>query len=76
MTVHNDAPFFNEFVVDLPKEKAAALPGALLKKGTLGPLVLSRWFKEREGQALFAFTELLSEDDVRAVAAEIKEVLA
>ncbi len=76
VTVHNDAPFFNEFVVDLPKEKAAALPGALLKKGTLGPLVLSRWFKEREGQALFAFTELLSEDDVRAVAAEIKEVLA
>ena len=51
-----DRQFFNEFPMRVPK--APALVRKLARKGILGPLQMSRWFRELKGVVTFTCTEV------------------
>jgi glycine dehydrogenase subunit 1 len=57
-----DRPFFNEFPMRVPK--APAVVRKLARKGILGPLEMSRWFRELKGVVTFTCTEV---NDPRAL---------
>lgn len=69
--------FFNEFAVKLPRP-AAEIAEALADKGVLGGVPVSRLAPQAGlGDVLLvAATEATSEDDIAALAAAMKEVLA
>jgi glycine dehydrogenase subunit 1 len=54
--------FLNEFPVRMPK--APAVQRKLARKGILGPLDVSRWFRELKGVVTFTCTEV---NDARAI---------
>jgi glycine dehydrogenase subunit 1 len=68
------APCFNEFAVELP-HPAVEVHQALAERGVLAALPLSRWFPDREREALFATTELTRESEIRALGEALREVL-
>ena len=71
------APFFNEFVVDLPVP-AADVADALLEKGIIGGLPLSRCLPGEEGMGrsmLVCVTEMNTREEIERLAASIEEVL-
>jgi len=57
------APTFNEFVLTLPAEPAAAL-SRLRQEGIIGGLALKRFFPEMSGEILVCVTERNSRNDV------------
>ncbi|MGC6535379.1 MAG: aminomethyl-transferring glycine dehydrogenase subunit GcvPA [Parvibaculales bacterium] len=69
--------FFNEFAVKLPRP-AAEIAEALADKGVLGGVPVSRLAPQAglDDVLLVAATEATSEDDIAALAAAMKEVLA
>lgn len=70
--------FFNEFTVDLGRP-AAAVVEALAGKGILAGVPVSRLIpgeKSLENLLLVAATELVTDEDIAALAAGLKEVLA
>jgi glycine dehydrogenase subunit 1 len=71
----NDA-FFNEFTVKLPVEARPAVH-AMVEKGVLGGVSLGRLYPDREALAnglVVAVTEVVSDEDIDALEAALKEV--
>jgi glycine dehydrogenase subunit 1 len=70
--------WFNEFAVRLPRP-AAEVVDALVARGILGGVPLSRLYPDRADLAdvlLIATSECTDPDDIAALAAALKEVLA
>ncbi|WOF44496.1 aminomethyl-transferring glycine dehydrogenase subunit GcvPA [Sphingopyxis indica] len=77
VSVMNDA-FFNEFTLLLPSDARAAVH-SLAEKGVLGGVSLGRLYPDNDGLAnglVVAVTETVTEEDIAAFAAALKEVLA
>ena len=77
VSVMNDS-FFNEFTLRLPAD-ARATVHKLAEKGVLGGVSLGRLYPENDGLAnglVVAVTETVTEDDIAAFGAALKEVLA
>jgi glycine dehydrogenase subunit 1 len=77
VSVMNDS-FFNEFTLLLPVE-ARPVVHKLAEKGVLGGVSLGRLYPDNDGLAnglVVAVTETVTEDDIAALAAALKEVLA
>ena len=73
----NDS-FFNEFTLKLSKP-ARPVVHALAEKGVLGGVSLGRLFPDApnlEHGLVVAVTEIVTEDDIEALAAALKEALA
>ncbi|MGL4460932.1 MAG: aminomethyl-transferring glycine dehydrogenase subunit GcvPA [Planctomycetia bacterium] len=68
-------PFFKEFVLELPDRADAYLP-ALLEKGFHAGVPLGRWNPAQANQLLTAVTEKRSREEIDALAAAWKSVLA
>ncbi len=74
----NDS-FFNEFTLKLPKEARAGRRARWPSKGILGGVSLGRLYPDDDALAnglVVAVTETTTEEDVDALAAALKEVLA
>jgi glycine dehydrogenase subunit 1 len=70
--------FFNEFTVTLPKE-ARPVVQALAERGVLGGVSLGRLYPDAGDLAnglIVAVTEIVSEEDIEALATALEEVLA
>ncbi|MBL8711007.1 MAG: glycine dehydrogenase, partial [Rhodospirillaceae bacterium] len=69
--------FFNEFTLQLPKPATPVIE-ALAKKRILGGVPVHRLVPEKaaENLLLVAATELTTDDDMTALEAALKEVLA
>jgi len=77
VTVVNDS-FFNEFTVTLPKD-AREVTRALADKGVLGGVSLGRLFPDAPALSnglVVAVTETVTQEDIAALCAGLKEVLA
>jgi glycine dehydrogenase subunit 1 len=77
VSVMNSA-FFNEFTLLLPTA-ARPVVHKLAEKGVLGGVSLGRLYPDNDGLAnglVVAVTETVTEDDIAALAAALKEVLA
>jgi len=77
VTVVNDS-FFNEFTVTLPKD-AREVTRALADKGVLGGVSLGRLFPDAPALSnglVVAVTETVTQEDIAALCAALKEVLA
>ncbi|QPQ55892.1 aminomethyl-transferring glycine dehydrogenase subunit GcvPA [Allosphingosinicella flava] len=73
----NDS-FFNEFTLKLPKEARPAVR-ALAEKGVLGGVSLGRLYPEAEALQnglIVAVTEVVTDEDIEALATALEEVLA
>ncbi len=69
------APFFNEFVVDLPAD-AGDVVAELAESGIMAGLPLSRFFPERRRQLLVCATELTRPGDIEALGGALHKVLS
>jgi len=69
-----DAPFFNEFVLDLPMA-AEDVERDLWHDGIVSGLPLGRWWPERRNQMLFCATEMITEADIHRLVAGMEEAL-
>ena len=69
------APFFQEFVLELP-QSAESVYDRLLQRGVRGGLPLSRYFPERTNDMLFACTETTTVADVETLVHELGAILA
>ncbi|WP_106639060.1 aminomethyl-transferring glycine dehydrogenase subunit GcvPA [Allosphingosinicella vermicomposti] len=70
--------FFNEFTLKLPKEARPAVR-ALADKGILGGVSLGRLYPEAEALEnglVVAVTEVVTDEDIEALASALQEVLA
>jgi glycine dehydrogenase subunit 1 len=77
VSVMNDS-FFNEFTLLLPGD-ARATVHKLAEKGVLGGVSLGRLYPDNDGLSkglVVAVTETVTEEDIAAFAAALKEVLA
>jgi len=76
VTVVNDS-FFNEFTLRLPTEARPAVH-AMVEKGVLGGVSLGRLYPgvgELENGLVIAVTETVTDDDIAALEAALKEVV-
>lgn len=71
----HSSPFFQEFVVRLPRP-AGEVYDALLARGIRGGLALDRYFPERSDQMMFACTEMTRVEDVEILVRELRAVLS
>ncbi len=69
-----DSPFFQEFVVSLPRP-ASEVYRTLAQKGIQGGLPLDRYFPRRTHEMLLSSTEMTSLGDVEALAGALRETL-
>ncbi len=69
-----DAPFFNEFVLQLPLP-AEDIERELWNDGIISGLPLGRWWPERESQMLFCATEIITEAAIHRLVAAMQEAL-
>jgi len=72
-----DAPFFNEFVMDLPVA-AEKVSIALLDRGTIGGLPLGRCLPDRkdmDNAMLFCVTEMNTKEQIDQLAADLAEIV-
>lgn len=74
VTFPHSRPFFNEFVVKLPRT-VAEVQAALLEEGILFGYDLSGSYPELENCALLCVTELQSKDDLDQVAEKLEGLL-
>jgi len=70
-----DAPFFNEFVMDLPVD-AERVSRGLLERGVMGGLPLGRFHREMGNSMLFCVTEMNSREEIDRLAVALQEVLS
>ncbi len=68
-------PFFNEFVVELPRS-ARMVNADLLREKIIGPLTIGVYFPELTKRALFCVTETISRAEIERMAATIREIIA
>ena len=69
-----DSPFFNEFVLQLPRP-AESLLAELLKKGIAAGVPLGKYYSGRERQLLVAFTEKRSKEEIDLLAENLEALL-
>jgi len=69
-----DAPFFNEFVLDLPVA-AEDVERDLWQDGIVSGLPLGRWWPQRRNQMLFCATEMITEAAIHRLVAAMEEAL-
>ncbi len=72
LRVHDNKPFFNEFVLTLPYKADIALEKGI-NKGIVPGLPLSRFFKDRPNDLLIAVTEKKERDELERLVAFFKE---
>jgi len=68
------APFFNEFVVELPRS-VKLVNAALLREKIIGPFVLGTPYPELSKRALVCVTEMVSRGEIERFAATLRRVL-
>jgi len=66
--------FFNEFVLDLPRD-AAEVVGALIEKGFAAGFPLSRYYKNMENAILIAVTEKRTKQQIGMLAEALETIL-
>ena len=69
-----DSPFFNEFVISLPKD-ASEIAGQLIKKGVAAGVPLGKYYPGREKQLLLSVTEKRSRAEIDLLADYLEAVL-
>ncbi|MGH8164319.1 MAG: aminomethyl-transferring glycine dehydrogenase subunit GcvPA, partial [Rhodanobacteraceae bacterium] len=69
-----DAPFFNEFVVDVGRPASAVL-AALAGGGILGGIDLGRFYPEYANHILMTATELTTSAEIEALCTALEEVV-
>jgi len=69
-----NGPFFNEFVVKID-EDIPSLNRELLKRNILGPVDVSKYFRNMDNCALFAVTEMNRNEDIEYLVATLEELL-
>ncbi|HVA93848.1 MAG TPA: aminomethyl-transferring glycine dehydrogenase subunit GcvPA [Candidatus Dormibacteraeota bacterium] len=68
-------PFFNEFVVELPRS-VKMVNADLLKEKIIGPLPLGSHYADLTKRALFCVTETTSRAEIERMAAALREILS
>ena len=68
-------PFFNEFVVELPRS-ARLVNAELLDRKIIGPLPIGSFYADLTKRALFCVTETTSRDQIERMVAAIRDILA
>ncbi len=68
-------PFFNEFVVELPRS-VKLVNKDLLREKIIGPLPLGSFYPELTKRALFCVTETTSRAEIERMVAAIREILS
>jgi glycine cleavage system P protein (glycine dehydrogenase) subunit 1 len=68
-------PFFNEFVVQLPRS-VRLVNDKLLREKIIGPLPLGSFYPELTKRGLFCVTETTSRAEIERMAAAIREILS
>lgn len=69
-----DAPFFNEFTIELPRS-ARIINGHLLRERIIGPLSLGSSYPELTKHALVCVTETTTRADIEKLAAALSRAL-
>ena len=69
-----DAPFFNEFVIDLPRE-AGDVIGKLIEKGLAAGFPLDRYYPGMENAMLIAVTEKRTKEEIGMLADALEGIL-
>ncbi len=69
-----EAPFFNEFVVELPMP-AKDVERELWSHGIISGLPLGRWWPERQRQMLFCASEIITDAAIHRLVAAMEEAL-
>ncbi len=70
----DDAPFFNEFVVGLPRD-AQEIVDQLIPKGFVPGIPLGIFYPERTKALLVAVTEIRTKEEIDALVTALQEVL-
>jgi len=70
-----DAPFYNEFVIDLPCD-AGKVAADLLGRGIVGGLALGRFFPDMRDSMLFCVTEMNAREEIERLVSALEEVLS
>ena len=73
-TLRFEAPFFNEFVVNVGMRAGEVLE-ALEARGILGGLDLARFYPELQDCILMSATEMTSSQDIDALCSTLKEIV-
>ena len=68
------APFFNEFVVELPRA-VKLVNAALLREKIVGPFVLGKSYPELTKRALVCVTETAPRGEIERFAAALRRIL-
>jgi len=69
-----DAPFFNEFTVELPRS-VKIVNAELLREKIIGPLALGTAYPELTKRALVCVTETATRSEIQRFAGALKRVL-
>jgi len=69
-----DAPFFNEFVIDLPRE-AGDVIGKLIEKGLAAGFPLERYYPDMANSMLIAVTEKRTREEIGMLADALEGIL-
>ena len=69
-----DAPFFNELVIDLPRE-AGDVIGKLIEKGLAAGFPLDRYYPGMENAMLIAVTEKRTKEEIGMLADALEGIL-
>ena len=69
-----DAPFFNEFTIELPRS-VKLVNAQLLRDKIIGPFVLGTSYPELTKNALVCVTETITRPQIEAFAASLRRVL-
>lgn len=70
----SDAPFFNEFVIELPTDGAEVVR-KLIDKGYAAGFPLGRYYQDRKNQLLIAVTEKRTREEIKGFANAMEAVL-
>jgi glycine dehydrogenase subunit 1 len=68
-------PFFNEFVVELPRS-VKLVNAALLREKIIGPLPLGSFYADLTKRALFCVTETTSRTEIERMLAALRQILS
>jgi glycine dehydrogenase subunit 1 len=68
-------PFFNEFVVELPRS-VKLVNAELLREKIIGPLPLGKFFPELTKRALFCVTETTPRAEIERMTAALRKILS
>jgi glycine cleavage system P protein (glycine dehydrogenase) subunit 1 len=68
-------PFFDEFVVELPRS-VKLVNAELLKQNIIGPLPIGSYYADLTKRALFCVTETTSRAEIERMAAAIRDILS